>query len=94
MVDGPLGTRGDVAETQTFAQALQGAVSAFTSRLGALNTARGGVEAALEDRVIAQAQLDSALAGQASAAATEAEIAKAALLDRDEVVSILQSWAP
>ena len=81
-------------DVQTFAQALQGAVSEFTAQVGALNTAHGGVSAAADSVVAAEVQIASARSEERGAIATHAEASKAALTARDEVVEILQSWTP
>ena len=78
----------------TFAQALQSAVSALVAEVGTLNTARGGVEAAAENVALAETQLLSAQSGKREAGANVTRISQSALLARDEVVSILQSWNP
>ena len=83
-----------VVEVPTFAQSLQVAVSAFSIQLGALNTARGGVTAAFEGKVSAQTQLASALETEKVAAASETQVEDLAIAARDEVVVILQAWAP
>ena len=44
-------------ELPTFAQTLQGALSTFTGKMGALKTDRGGVEEATETEAIAETQL-------------------------------------
>ena len=83
-----------VVETPTFAQLLVVAVAAFSSQLGALNTARGGVTAAADSKVSAQTQLSSALQVEKEAVASEAQVSDLAIAARDEVVVILQAWTP
>ena len=78
----------------SFAQALQSAVSAFTTKVGALSTARSGVKVAEDERVAAETQLALALAGEKGAANSVSDISQEAVSARDEVVSILQSWTP
>ena len=81
-------------ELPTFAQSLQGAVSAFTGRMGALKTARGGVEEATETETIAETQLREAKAGKVVAVASETDSSQAAITARDELVTILAAWTP
>ena len=79
---------------ETFAQSLQAAVSAFSTQLGALNTARGGVTAAADSKIAAQTQLASAQEVEKQAVASETTEEDSAVLARDKVVVILQAWAP
>ena len=81
-------------QAPTFAQLLVVAVAAFSTQLGALNTARGGVTAAAEGKVSAQTQLSSALQVEKEAVASEAQVSDLAIAARDEVVVILQAWTP
>ena len=82
------------AEMPTFAQALQSAVSAFSTQLGALNTVRFGVLEAVDSKAAARTQLESAQMVEEEAVASEAQVSESAMAARDEVVAILQSWNP
>ena len=90
----PTETVENVAMSQTFAQWLQGAVSAFSTQVGALNIARGGVTSAADSKLAAQTQLASAQVVEKEAMASEAQVSESAMAARDEVVAILQSWNP
>ena len=82
------------APAVTLVQALPAAMAAFLAKVGALNTARGGVVAAVDSKVAAQAQLEAAQLGENDARQSVADTSREAMSFRDEVVSILQSWTP
>ena len=81
-------------EAPTFAQQLVVAVAKFSTQLGALNAARGGVTTAAEGKASAQTQLASAQQVEVEAVASESEVEDLAVAARDAVVVILQAWAP
>ena len=88
------GETGENKPEQTFAQALQDAISEFTAGVSSLNGAKGRVSEAEDGEAMAQTQLESARETRAYTVNTLAETSQVAMAARDNLVSILQSWTP
>ena len=78
----------------TFNQKLQTAIASFSTSVSAVSAASIGVETAENELVAVEAQLLAANAGK-DAKLSDMQVASAsAIVSRDGLIAVLQSWTP
>ena len=90
----PAAPAAPVAVPPTFAEALQAAISQFSTSVGALKSLDSDVDQAVDEKAAAQVALVAAQGSEKTKITNRDTGRVAAIDDRDVLVGVLQSWAP